>query len=215
MQAISVKQMQQLEAAADRSGLRYEAMMENAGAAVFAQICSAAPQANTAAVFCGPGNNGGDGYVVARLMADAGWRVLLVAVNGLPRSELSRSRMERACAKEIPLYTVDALQKEQKQFILSADIAIDAIYGTGFHGELSADAAKASTLLADSRAQVWAVDIPSGVESDTCRAAENAVKADETVVFHAPKYAHLAEGCAFWCGTVPVADIGIHEALSI
>ena len=210
MNTVTVAEMKKLEAAANAAGLSYETMMENAGGAVATQILQQ-PCAD-AVVYCGPGNNGGDGYVIARLLADTGRRVLAVQVNGQPRNPLCRSRMELAQAAGVSVCALADLSEEQRLFCRAASTAVDAVYGTGFHGEMSADALEAAQQMTCCPA-VWAVDIPSGVESDTGRIAAGAVEATTTVAFHAAKYAHNCTAAAPWCGKVSVADIGIDNAL--
>lgn len=212
MDTVTVAEMKQLEAAADKAGLSYESMMENAGSAVAKLMRKQHEGPAEAVVYCGPGNNGGDGYVIARLLANAGWRVLAVQVNGQPRNALCCSRMELAAAEGVIICALAGLSEAQKRFCDTACVAVDAIYGTGFHGEMSADAQEAAQLMAHCPA-VWAVDIPSGVESDTGRVAAGTVKATATVAFHAAKKAHICAGTTPWCGRVYIADIGITEAL--
>ena len=96
---------------------------------------------------------------------------------------------------------------DQINWIFDADAAIDAVYGTGFHGELSDVARAATTMLCRSFGMVFAIDLPSGVNADTGELAVGAAMADHTFALHAEKPAHsLAKAN---CGLTHVADIGI------
>lgn len=213
MQTITAAEMKQAEQQADARGLRFRDMMYNAGAAACRAVQAQAPDAKLVAVFAGPGNNGGDGYVAAGLLAAMGASVMVVQVGGHPRSEVSAQQLAGLQRFHVPVCPLYGLNAIQIRFIRDADVVIDAVYGTGFHGELTGEAREAADMIASCRGQVWAMDIPTGLECDSGRAAEGTVKADVTLAFHMAKPAHVLPQSAPLCGDVQVVDIGITAAL--
>lgn len=205
---VTTAQMKELERQADESGLPYLEMMENAGAAAAVRLLSEAPgPVETAVVFCGKGNNGGDGFVAARYLADAGVTVRVVLAEGQPTATDAAENKRTAAGMGIEMWQADRLTEEQLTCIRTADAVVDGLYGTGFHGTLRPEGARAATLINGARGFKLALDLPSGVEADTGRAAEGAVKADLTIAFHAAKPCHRLAPAQ--CGRVLVADIGI------
>ena len=138
-----------------------------------------------AVVVCGKGNNGGDGVIAARVLRHWGARVDEFHLDaGVPRSDFAR-----------------ALRR--------ADVVVDAMYGTGFRGELEGDARTVDRALRGWDGVVVAVDIPSGVQGLTGEARGAAVRADETVCFAAHKPGLLFEPGRTYAGRVHVVDLGI------
>ena len=215
MQTITAAEMKQAEQQADARGLCFRDMMYNAGAATCRAVQEAAPHAKLIAVFAGPDNNGGDGYVAAGLLGAMGGSVMVVQVGGPSRSEVSAQQLAGLQRFHVPVCPLHALNAIQTRFIRDADVVIDAVYGTGFHGELTGEAREAADLIASCRGQIWALDIPTGLECDSGYAAEGAVKADVTLAFHMAKPAHVLAHSAPLCGEVQVADIGITAALQV
>ena len=215
---VSCDRMKELERATDESGLSYYQMMENAGniaANRINEITMATRQRPhpserqlTARIYCGKGNNGGDGFVVARLLKQKGWDVSLVLVDGEPQTPDAITNY--GLAKELGIPVADLGAKADRP-----DVVVDAIYGTGFHGRLREKGAAAAAEIADAKAAesvVFALDIPSGMGGDLTDESEldeRCVKADHTVTFHAKKAVHLQDFAAKYCGQVIVADIGI------
>ena len=228
---VTCAQMKILEQNTDAAGLSYYQMMENAGTIAanrIVEITMASPindaHAETAAddclrryayqldrpirarVDCGKGNNGGDGFVVARLLHQRGWQVSIVLVDGEPSTPDAIANWKLAMDLGIPM-DVDTED--------APDVIVDAIYGTGFHGQLRERGAAASAEIAHAKAggaRVFALDIPSGMGGDLTDEAEldpRCVKADVTITFHARKPVHLQDFAAAYCGQVITADIGI------
>jgi NAD(P)H-hydrate epimerase len=202
--------MKQIEEAAVQSDLTWARLMENAGSAAAAFLRRTFPPAGlNCLVFCGSGNNGGDGFVVARRMFENGANVLAVLVEGRPKSEHAAGMLANLELMQIPLlYLADDLAKIET-CLEHADIVVDAICGTGFYGELSESAAYACHLTNNAIAAVVSLDIPTGVECDTGAVAKGAVKPDFTITFDSLKPAHLLAKDA--CGQVEVVDIGIPQ----
>lgn len=212
MSEVTAAEMKRLEQQADAAGLSYRQMMENAGAAAAVLALRAWPAAKSAAVFCGKGNNGGDGFVAARHLANAGLAVRLYLVEGEPVTTDAIYNCGIAREMGLPVLAADALDEpEQADFLQSADIILDGVYGTGFHGTLRPEGLAAARRMNEAPGRVLALDLPSGLEADSGTAAEGAVQADLTVTFHAAKPCHRL--AAAQCGRVEVADIGIGTAL--
>lgn len=173
-------------------------------------------------IFCGKGNNGGDGFVVARLLSDAGYDVTVVLVDGEPKTD--DAAVNFGLLSERPVRIVDMSSSEASLMELKGtpDIIVDAIYGTGFHGSLRGNALKAAIYInrfsADSnaggRTRVFALDIPSGLGGDLTDEKElerSSVTAHYTITFHARKPVHLQKFAEKYCGRIIVVDIGIDE----
>ena len=217
---VSCSRMKELEKATDESGLSYYQMMENAGTIAANRIVEitmatrrrphpSCRQIN-ARVYCGKGNNGGDGFVVARLLAQKGWDVSIILVDGEPQTPDAVTNYRLTQETWIP---VTDLGDECAGG--TPDVIVDAIYGTGFHGRLRENGAAASSEIAGARAagaKVFALDIPSGMGGDLTEESEldeRCVRADVTITFHAKKRVHLQPFAKEYCGQVIVADIGI------
>ena len=212
MSEVTAAEMKRLEQQADAAGLSYRQMMENAGAAAAALALRTWPGAKSAVVFCGKGNNGGDGFVAARHLANAGLAVRLYLVEGEPVTTDAIYNCGLAREMSLPVLAADALDEpEQADFLQGADIILDGVYGTGFHGTLRPEGLAAARWMNEEPGRVLALDLPSGLEADSGTAAEGAVQADLTVTFHAAKPCHRL--AAAQCGRVEVADIGIGTAL--
>lgn len=214
MSEVTAAEMKRLEQQANAAGLSYRQMMENAGAAAAALALRTWPEAKSAAVFCGKGNNGGDGFVAARHLANAGLAVRLYLVEGEPVTTDAIYNCGLAREMGLPVLAADTLDgPEQAEFLQSADLILDGVYGTGFHGTLRPEGLAAARRMNDAPGRVLALDLPSGLEADSGTAAEGAVQADLTVTFHAAKPCHRL--AAAQCGRVEVADIGIGTALQL
>lgn len=181
--------------------------------------------AERAFVFCGKGNNGGDGFVVARILSGQGYDVTVILVDGLPKTEDSIVNFE--LLKELPIRIMDMTVNERALMELKGapDIIVDAIYGTGFHGKLKSNGLKSAIYInrfssgedaavKDGKTKVFALDIPSGLGGDLTDEKElerSSVTAHYTITFHAKKPVHLQSFAAKYCGRIIVADIGIDE----
>ena len=176
-------------------------------------------------IFCGKGNNGGDGFVVARLLHDEGYAVKVVLVDGPPQTPDSITNFE--LLKERGISIADMVENDRALLELKEipDVIVDAIYGTGFRGKLRGNGLRAviyinsfsvnsGNLPAHKDTMVVAIDIPSGLGGDLTDEKEletRSVSAHCTVTFHAKKPVHLQKFAAPYCGKIVVADIGIDE----
>lgn len=154
-------------------------------------------------VVAGPGNNGGDGWVIARHLYDAGAavRCILVGDAAAVRGD-ARVNRERLARRPVPV-------EPWRGALPPADVVVDALFGTGLRGGLDGAAAELAAAVNRSEAAVVAVDIPSGVDGTTGAVAGEAFIADRTVAVESLKFGHVLDPGARYCGTIEVAGIGI------
>jgi NAD(P)H-hydrate epimerase len=217
MKAVTAEVMQQLDKRTIAEyGIPGIDLMERAGAntaAIILQRYGDKP-APSAVIFAGKGNNGGDGYVIARLLAMKGWEITLLviadrsAIKGDARANLDRLPLG------LRLTFIDRFSPQELELLCSrATLLVDALFGTGLQNGLSGLYAEAAGIINSAGKPVLAVDIASGVDATTGRIPGLAVKADITVTFGAAKLGHLLYPGAGYTGELVVTDIGIPEAL--
>ncbi|WP_421786790.1 NAD(P)H-hydrate dehydratase [Hyphobacterium sp.] len=175
-------------------------LMEAAGRAVAAEIMRRWSARKTI-VLCGPGNNGGDGFVAARHLANAGWPVE-VATLGDPQDDRGDAAVMRGRWKG-STHRLDQLDPPR------FGLFVDALFGAGLTRPLEGAPAKWAVSLADLDRPVVAVDIPSGLHGDRGKPPGEAFPADLTVTFHRLKPAHVLQPGREMCGQIVLADIGI------
>jgi len=195
-------------------GLPGAVLMENAGAAVAGVVRERFPGARRVAVLCGKGNNGGDGFVIARRLSDRGPRVYLAGTRGEVKGDaaLHLGAYERsggAVAEVDDERAWDALCDEA----LAADVVVDALLGTGLREQPRGLVARVISDLAArcDPTRVVAVDLPSGLSSDSGETAWPSVVAGLTVTFAAPKHGHVLPPACDRVGELVVVDIGIPQ----
>lgn len=213
--AVTSAQMKEIERRADEAGLSYYQMMENAGTSAAEYISSKHPVAGKMIlVFCGKGNNGGDGFVAARKLTEKGASVKLLLAEGEPKT--ADAIKNRQICREMAIPMADLTEGQEIRISAeAADLIVDAVYGTGFHGELRDPVKRVTRLINRSKATVYSLDIPSGLNGDTGEADHDTVRADGTIVFHALKTAHTDEKCGKYCGKTVCVSIGIEDVLSM
>ncbi|HEX2241547.1 MAG TPA: NAD(P)H-hydrate epimerase, partial [Actinomycetota bacterium] len=200
-------EMASADSATIDSGVSVEVLMERAGRATarLGLELLGGRYGRRAVVVCGKGNNGGDGFAAARNLSSEGVAAscVLVAdessIKGAARTHLKRAR--KAGVPVMP-YTESVLHK--------ADLVVDAIFGTGFHGAPSGLPAEAIAAINKSGTPTLAIDIPSGVDGATGRIEGEAVVAHATVAMAAEKLGTALPPGTLHAGRVSVADIGIH-----
>ncbi|CCV13565.1 bifunctional ADP-dependent NAD(P)H-hydrate dehydratase/NAD(P)H-hydrate epimerase [Mesorhizobium sp. STM 4661] len=177
-------------------------LMRRAGEAVAAVVLSRYPQARRVHVLCGPGNNGGDGYVVAGILRDSAVDVLVWA-SGPPRAGSDAALAVSQCpVKSRPLAGFVAE---------TGSIVVDALYGAGLSKQLAGDAASAVDRATELNLPVVAVDLPSGVCGASGEILGRAFRAEVTVTFARKKPGHLLLPGREMCGEIVLADIGIGD----
>ncbi len=190
------------EAAVIAAGTPSLTLMERAGAGAAAAILQRWTKRKVV-VLCGPGNNGGDGFVVARLLAEAGWPVRLALLGVRTALKGDAAAMAARWAGPIEPYT-DVLS--------GAEIVVDALFGTGLARSVEGEAAQMIAAADATGGAIIAIDIPSGVDSDTGFVRGAAPKAALTVTFAAKKPGHVLYPGRAHCGFVEVIDIGVPVA---
>ncbi|HUI83625.1 MAG TPA: NAD(P)H-hydrate dehydratase [Candidatus Binatia bacterium] len=210
MKITTAAEMREIDrASTERYGVPSLTLMENAGSAVTQFILQNYPSAARVTVICGKGNNGGDGFVVARRLHRAGRLVdvLLLA----PAAELKGDAL--AMFERLPLHPVEVrsrqeLEAEAGRIAPGCDLIVDAILGTGFRPPVTGLYADAIATINRSDRPVIAVDIPSGADADAMAppAADTIARADAVVTFTAPRPAHVFGDLTR--GPIVVAPIG-------
>jgi NAD(P)H-hydrate epimerase len=190
--------MQEADRLTEAAGTSGTDLMQNAGGAVAREVMTRW-SARHVAVLCGPGNNGGDGFVIAGVLAAAGWPVrvgLLGAVAGLRGDAALHAARWKGPVEPLDVGILDG-----------AELAIDALFGSGLSRPLDAEVVRVLDAAAERRIPVAAVDVPSGIMGDTGESL-GAVQAELTVTFTRKKPAHLLLPGRDLCGTQVLADIG-------
>jgi ADP-dependent NAD(P)H-hydrate dehydratase / NAD(P)H-hydrate epimerase len=196
-------EMAAIDRAAAKAGVPSLRLMENAGAAV-ARHLGARFRRQPVAVLCGPGNNGGDGFVVARHLFDAGWKLRVGLLGERDALRGDAAKMAALCPVEIETIAPDMLEH--------ATLVVDALFGAGLSRPLDGVALALVRALDHRKAPVVAIDMPSGVAGDTGAVMGGAARAALTVTFHRRKPGHLLLPGRALCGEIVVADIGIPES---
>jgi NAD(P)H-hydrate epimerase len=201
---LTVQQCYDADKYAASHGVPTLTLMENAGRAV-ADAIEARWAPLTVAVLCGPGNNGGDGFVVARILRERGWDVRLALLGR--RDELkgdAAAMAKRWSGSDEPLSSA---------IFDDVTLIVDALFGAGLSRPLDGAVADLAALLNKSPIPVVAIDVPSGIAGDTGKPLDGKfIDADLTVTFFRKKPVHvLMPGC-YHCGEIVVADIGIPPA---
>lgn len=179
-------------------------LMLNAGNAIASHLLRHHGDASQFHILCGPGNNGGDGYVVANILSASGASVNLWAL-GKPKHRTDATQ----AAKDCPVKARDIAGFKPAH----ADVIVDALFGAGLNRKLSGAAAAAINIANESGARRVAVDVPSGLDGLTGQALGTTLLADTTITFFRKKPAHLLYPGRILCGEVIVADIGIADSV--
>lgn len=241
MKLVTVQEMKEIEQATDQAGLPYAEMMERAGSAVARAVISrCGASGRVILVLAGPGNNGGDGLVAGRILADAGNEVHVYLWKRSEAHDDERLADAIEAGATIHSYSSDPSLNTVSGIAMRADVIIDALLGTGAKGALRDGAAEIlaaiSTLVSQRRALpekspvsvseipalqqppkvplIVAVDVPSGLDADTGEIDPRALHADICITFAYPKRGHFFFPGAAHIGELSVADIGTAEELA-
>lgn len=217
MKIVSAEEMRTIDrATSERFGVPALTLMENAGSAVADYVMSHHSIAQRIVVFCGKGNNGGDGFVAARKLHEQGKKVqaILLADPGDLRGDAAVMFGKLPPDAAITVHSSEELNSERIRQALQADLYIDAILGTGFRPPVSGLYADAIAILNAGKVRIIAVDIPSGADADVIGPQPGTMaRADAVVTFTAPRPAHLFSPLTD--GPTVVAQIGSpREAIS-
>ena len=207
--------MRALEINSEYFGISLLQLMENAGRQVAAEIGSRFKKDQSVVIFCGLGGNGGDGFVAARHLLSMGFGRIAVVLVGKGKDIVHESaRLNwialQSFGESIPIR--EALDVSGLPSV-DVDVVVDALLGTGTKGNLKAPIAQFVEYINGMKAFKVAVDVPTGIDSDTGEVLGTAVKADVTVTFHRAK-----EGLAVakkYVGELAVRDIGLPAELEM
>lgn len=216
MKLVTAKEMKALDVQAQNDyAMPGILLMDNAAQAVAEAVHEAltALEGERVVIFCGGGNNGGDGLGAARWLQSYGVSVRAFVVGA------ALDAVQGDAAVELAMFTkaggrVEALSTEDDWVLAElaaskADVLVDALLGTGFHGELEGDVLRACELLNKSEKYILAVDIPTGVNADNGAVCEQAVRADHTVTMALVKTGLLLYPGREYCGDIELADISM------
>jgi hydroxyethylthiazole kinase-like uncharacterized protein yjeF len=201
---LTTAEMGQADRLAIAGGVPGIALMENAGRAVAEAVAERHPPGSVAVV-AGPGNNGGDGFVAARLLAERGYRVTVMLLG-----DPARFKGDAALAAK---QWTGGVAAAEPTALAGAEVIIDALFGAGLDRPVEGVARALIEAMNAQAAPVVAVDLPSGINGTSGAVMGAAVKAAQTVTFFRKKPGHLLLPGRLHCGTIAVADIGIPEAV--
>ncbi|MGB7600835.1 MAG: NAD(P)H-hydrate dehydratase [Candidatus Sulfotelmatobacter sp.] len=209
MKIVTAEEMRVIDrASSERFGVPSLTLMENAGAAVADYVLAHYAAAARIVVFCGKGNNGGDGFVAARRLRESGKKVevILLATSEDLRGDAA-VMYGKLSTKAIAVHSIEELRSERVQLLVQADLYLDALLGTGFRPPVSGLYGEAIAIMNGSQVPVIAVDIPSGADADAMGEQTGAIaRADAIVTFTAPRPAHVFGSLT--SGATCVAGIG-------
>jgi hydroxyethylthiazole kinase-like uncharacterized protein yjeF len=201
MELLTTAEMVEADRLTIASGVPGIELMENAGRAVADCVAARHRAGAKIIVVAGPGNNGGDGFVAARLLAERGYEVRLM-LNGSP------DRLKGDAALAARRWT-GPIESAEGGRLMDADAIVDALFGAGLDRPVDGTPRALIEAMNAAAAPVYAVDLPSGINGTTGAVMGAAVRAAETVTFFRRKTGHLLLPGRIHCGQVTVADIGI------
>jgi len=205
LELLTAEEMGRADCLAIEGGVAGAVLMENAGRGVADEVAIRFPDAATVAVLCGPGNNGGDGFVAARHLMERGYRVRL-GFNGDPaKLSTDAAAMAGRFNGEIEPLSPD--------MIPGADVIVDALFGAGLARPVEGKFAALIEAANKSGAAIVAVDVPSGIDGTTGEVRGIAIQALATVTFFRLKPGHLLMPGRLYCGAVRLIDIGIPDSV--
>lgn len=202
--ALSVAEMYRADAAAMAAGVPGIELMEAAGTGIARDIRNRW-RPRPVAVLCGPGNNGGDGFVVARLLAERGWPVRVALLGSAEKLKGDAATNAQRWKGGIGPLSTDVLEGDP--------LVVDALFGAGLQRPLEGIPATVIEMVNDRRLDCVAVDVPSGVHGDTGEVLGVAPVCVSTVTFFRPKPGHVLYPGRGLCGELVVVDIGIPDAV--
>ncbi len=203
---LSPEEIRAAEQHADANGLSYYLMMENAGKGCAAKIAEMTDRNGLTVVLCGKGKNGGDGFVIARYLHSAGYRVSAVRMFDERSDELSE-QMAEILPEGVAQYNYAAQRYDSLKAIENAAVLVDAIFGIGFHGTLPESIAELFSHYPEYPAVKIAVDVPSGLSAENPSCA-GCYRADRTLSMLCFKAEHVYLPWKTFCGKTEIVPIG-------
>jgi hydroxyethylthiazole kinase-like uncharacterized protein yjeF len=217
MKPISAEAMAEIDRKAQEDyGIAQIVLMENAGRSAAEVILGelGSLKDEKIAIFCGRGNNGGDGFVVGRYLANEspGRLTIYIADPDNIRQHAARDNFEIIRKMELDIRPMeDVLAREEA--LRDFTVGVDALFGTGFRGELPKEYAVLGERLNSSELRLYAIDVPSGLDATNGVASKNCFNACKTITFGLPKQGFFINDGPKVCGEIIVRDIGFPSAL--
>jgi hydroxyethylthiazole kinase-like uncharacterized protein yjeF len=205
LELLTAEEMGRADRLTIQDGMKGAVLMENAGRAVADEVSRRFPDAETVMVLCGPGNNGGDGFVAARHLRERGYKVRL-GFNGDP------TRLPTDAAAMAKLWS-EGRVKLSADLLAGSDVVVDALFGAGLARPIEGAFAELIDDVNASGLPVVAIDVPSGIDGTTGEVRGTAIEAVSTVTFFRLKPGHLLLPGRLHCGEVKLAQIGIPDSL--
>ena len=196
------KQIKEIDSLAEQKGMSLFALMENAGNGLYRQILEVITRGEKVVILAGKGNNGGDGIVLARYLKNNGYHASLIFPLGLPKTKTAKEHLAyyQACGYEIDVFAKD----------MRADVVVDGLLGVGSQLPLRSDLADITDWINEC-SKVIAIDLPTGVSSDTGDVDEHAVHAQYTYALHGFKPSTFLFPSSECFGETKVIDIGLQQ----
>ena len=209
MKLLDAAQARELDRiASSELGIPTLLLMENAALGACGILADEFPDAHEIFILCGPGQNGGDGLAMARHLSVEGRSVTILQFPGREPSGDAATNLAICRAMGLPIESID---DELPLRLATADLIVDALFGTGLDRPLEGMAVSAVSAINAADAPVLAIDVPSGVSASRGGLEGPAVQAAVTVTFAAPRIAHLVEPAASLCGDVYVVGLSIPD----
>lgn len=201
IELLSTAEMSRADALAVARGIPSLRLMENAGRAVADAVAASVPSGAPVCIVAGPGNNGGDGFVAARILMERGYSVTVATLGDL-------SALKGDCAVMAGQWRGPVTQAADHDFKLYA-ILVDALFGAGLDRPLEGGARQVVERMNAAGIPIFSVDLPSGINGTIGQVMGIAVRARRTITFFRRKWGHVLMPGRAHCGSVSVADIGI------
>ena len=212
MRILTVENSRHVEKLATERGLSYLQLMDNAGSRCASIIKKTFENTNRRKVLivCGNGNNGGDGFVIARKLFQDDYDVNIMIANGLPETDIADEMLSTARELGVSIVHYDWLNS-RNSLIDNAQIIVDCVFGVGFHGEIDEKLQPLFDEINRSVATKISIDVPSGLNGNGGTAGECYIRPDMTIAVMCLKPVHILKPTSKICGKTVVADIGIPE----
>ena len=185
-------------------------LMQSAGEKCANYISSKVSKNKELLVICGPGNNGGDGFIIAKSLINKGHKVKIFLV--LPLKNKRKDNYKAFDCLNYKFFNLKDLHKELKK--KTNPIIIDSIFGTGLNKNLSSDINNLIKIINNKKAFIYSIDIPTGISSDNGQIMGEAIKANLTLALHCKKIGHVLFPGVYFSGIIKVLDIGIRKSLN-
>lgn len=218
MRIVTSSEMQNVEKASYAAGLTEKVLMYNAGKSV-CDMVTGTDTPNNIAILVGPGNNGGDGLVCAFLLSENNNNVKVILCGPRKADYPELSLVDKPNIKLIKINDADEASEKITEALQDTDIVVDGIFGTGQNRPLTglfAEIAACVNTIKEARPEltVYAIDVPTGVNSDDGTCDKNAIICDHTITLGLPKRGLFETEAAEKCGTIIVSDIFFKEGSS-